>query len=95
MNLLNKENVKKNYINELIKNKSIQRFSDIYNIIPKSSIAKALGLNSVSFSNSKSTKPDSFKVAEILKLAEILNVPYQKILDLIVQDIKDENQISS
>ena len=73
-------------VQSLITVGKIQKFSDIFKYIPKTIVARDLGLNYRSFVG-KVNAPNRFGVLDILKLAEYIDCPPGKIFDLIVADI--------
>ncbi|MES2062495.1 MAG: hypothetical protein V4456_11285 [Bacteroidota bacterium] len=73
-----------------IKRGEINDLFQLYSYVPKKSVAQGLGLNSSSFSNFKSNHPEDFKVKELIKLAELLDVDVKIVFDIFLRSIADQ-----
>ncbi len=58
----------------LINSGVIFDIKDLFNVMPKSYMAKILELNPVSFTNRKSNQPESFKLGELIKISDFIEV---------------------
>lgn len=73
-----------------IKRGEINDLFQLYSYVPKKSVAKGLGLNPSSFSNFKSNHPEDFKIKELIKLAELLDVDVKVVFDIFLKSIAEQ-----
>jgi hypothetical protein len=67
----------------MIKEGKIVDVGSLYEYLTKKAVAEILGLNSTRFSNVKSNHPGEFKINEVKKLSEALNVDIQQMVQII------------
>lgn len=60
----------------------VKSLVDLYNYIPKKTVAEGLGYNPSSFSNYKSEKPLEFKLKDILLLAKLIGVEHGVMIEI-------------
>ncbi len=80
--------VKRKTIRGLILNDLIKNLGDLYLYISKRQIALLLGLNPVSFSNTKALFPEKFKLQEIQTLSRYFEVPLEKMMFIFLNSMK-------
>jgi hypothetical protein len=73
-------------VQSLIEAKIIQRFRDIFEYIPKTIVARDLKLNYRSFV-SKINSPDRFTVKDITRMADLIEVAYVQLFEIIIADL--------
>jgi hypothetical protein len=79
-----------NAAQSLMEGKRIQRFKDIFEYIPKSIVARDLSLNYRSFI-SKVNAPNRFTVKDIARMADLIEVPYVQLFEIIIADLPAKN----
>ena len=75
------------FANKLIEAGEIKTLDDLFKTVPRKIVAGGLGLNITSFSNVKSKTPENFKLAEIIKLAELLEVNVTVMFNIFLQSL--------
>lgn len=73
---------------DLIASGRISTLDELYGIIAKKTVAEGLGVNSVSFSNTKANRPEAFKLGEIIKLSELLETDVLVVVAILVKSMK-------
>jgi hypothetical protein len=79
------------FANKLIVAKEITTIEDLYKTVPRKIVALGLGLNVTSFTNVKSKSPENFKLAEIIKLAELLEVDVLTMFNIFLNSLNLSN----
>ena len=74
------------YVGKLIRTNEIKSFSEIINIIPKTTVARELGINPERF-NRLLDNIDLFVIKDLVKLAELLEVDTITILTLLASEL--------
>lgn len=77
------------FANRLIEAGEIRSLQDIYKVVPIRIIALGLGLNPVSFSNTKAHFPASFKFGEIVRLSQLLNIQPIAMVQIFLNSLPD------
>ncbi|GLU56428.1 hypothetical protein Dfri01_58890 [Dyadobacter frigoris] len=80
------------FVSRMIKNGTIKNVDELYQQVPKSTIAKVLNMNPTSFSNYRSAHPESFKLSEFIILAEFLSVSLESITSIFANSITYAHQ---
>lgn len=73
--------------NILVTAGEIKTLEDLFKTVPRKIVAEGLGLNITSFSNVKSKTPQNFKLAEIIRLAELLEVEVNVMFNIFLQSL--------
>lgn len=71
-----------NALKSYIESGAIKSFTEIFDIIPKSTIVKDSGINYVRLTN-KIIHPDKFTVKDIIIISQLIDVDSRKLYDLI------------
>lgn len=74
----------------LMEHNKIERFTDIFEYIPKTTVAKDLGLNYLRLDKISQNLED-FHIRHIKKVAELLDVNYRKVFDLVFNEIDNKD----
>ncbi|MET3114842.1 hypothetical protein AAKU52_002582 [Pedobacter sp. CG_S7] len=71
------------YASLMIREGKIKTVESLYQLLTKKAVAEILGLNITRFTNVKSHHPGDFKIREVKKLSEALNVDLIQMVQLI------------
>lgn len=82
------------FAKSLILEGRIKTVDDLYEILTKRLVAKVIGVNPNSFSNFKSKRLGDFKLSELIKLSEGLDLPIEHIIILFYNSINDDDHES-
>lgn len=69
-------------IQTLINEGQIKNLADLYERVPRKSIAEALGMNPTAFTNRRANLAGKFKLEEIKVLAEKMDVDFNSLLSV-------------
>lgn len=69
-------------VQSLINEGQIKNLSDLYERVSKKSIAEALGINPIAFTNRRANLAGKFKLEEIKILAEKMEVDFASLLSI-------------
>lgn len=72
-----------------LKKKKKMRFSEIFDIYPKTAFSQECGLHTTAFPK-KIENPEHIRVDEILKISTYLDVPFDDISKIILEEIKTQ-----
>ena len=75
------------FANKLIYAGQIQTIEDIYKIVPRKIIAQGLGLNVTTFTNFKSKTPENFKLSEIIKMSNLLEIKVETLVGIFLNSL--------
>jgi hypothetical protein len=78
------------YVFSIHKAGDLQSFSEIFNIIPRSTVATDLGVNYDRFTK-KIINPELLTYKEVRKLSGLTNIDFKSLSDLVVKKIEDNN----
>jgi hypothetical protein len=73
-----------NALKAYIESGGIKSFTEIFDIIPRSTIIKDSGINYTRLTN-KITHPDKFTVKDILTISKLIGIDSRKLYDLIAK----------
>ena len=73
-----------NALKSYIESGGIKSFTEIFDIIPRSTIIKDSGINYTRLTN-KITHPDKFTVKDILIISKLIGIDSRKLYDLIAK----------
>lgn len=72
----------------LIETENIKTFDQIFSILPKTVVAKDMGINYVRFL-AKIRKPEEFRLKDLMTLSSLMGSETELILKLILTDIRN------
>ena len=76
-----------NALKSYIESGAIKSFTEIFDIIPKSTIVRDTGINFVRLTN-KINKPEKFTVKDIVAIARLIEIDSRKLYDLLAQVVE-------
>lgn len=76
-------------VQSMFESGKIQKFSDIFKVLPKTILARDMGQNYRTFV-AKIASPDRFTVGEIRKIARLIDVTYAQMFESIITDIEQK-----
>lgn len=82
-----------NLIKPMIEHDRIEDLKDIFKYIPKTVVAKDLGINNNRFSDLLKT-PKNLRVYDLVRLADLCGITLRQIFDLITTELEREKDRS-
>ncbi|RYE22157.1 MAG: hypothetical protein EOP45_08630 [Sphingobacteriaceae bacterium] len=83
------------YAATMINEGKVDTIDTLYKYLPKRVVAEILGVNSIRFSNIKSNLPGEFKINEVRKLCNALNIELYAMIKIINNSLPENELLKS